>query len=318
MHTMTQQSPIVGIDIAQASLDLFMPGQPRTMRFTNTPHGRASLLARLGPLNAPIIGLEPSGGYQAALLRDLLEHGFDARFADARRVRARATAHNAPAKTDAIDARFIARFIAETGGQKIECDPILEQLADILAARRTLLEQAQRLTQSAQARPPGRPRQMREDHARTERASADDLEQDARALLDQHPELARRAALLQTVPGVGPLVAMTLLAEVPELGRRSGKQIARLVGLAPFLRQSGATQAKATCQAGRAVPRQLLYLAAMAAKPSNPGFKDAFDRLAANGKPKMVALVAIMRKLATILNAILRDNTPWNPIHAAP
>jgi len=109
---------------------------------------------------------------------------------------------------------------------------------------------------------------------------------------------------------------MTMLAEMPELGSRTGKQIARLAGLAPFVRESGAWRGRAMCSGGRTVPRNLLYCAAMAARRSSPTFKAAFKHLVARGKPKMVALVALMRRLAVTLNAAFRDGSPWNPQHA--
>jgi transposase len=118
---------------------------------------------------------------------------------------------------------------------------------------------------------------------------------------------------MQTVPGCGPIVAMTLIAEAPELGVLNGKQAPRLVGLAPFIRKSGKWAGYARVGGGRPVPRKVLYMAAMAAKSADPGFKAFFDRLVAAGKPKMLALTALMRKLVTILNAILRDGTEWEP-----
>ncbi|MFO0430367.1 MAG: transposase, partial [Hyphomonadaceae bacterium] len=126
-----------------------------------------------------------------------------------------------------------------------------------------------------------------------------------------HAHLAEASRRLQTAPGVGPIVAMTLLGELPELGSLNSKQIARLVGLAPFIRESGQWKGRAHCSGGRMRPRNILYLAAMAAKRCHKPSKAFFDRLVSNAKPKMVALNALMRKLITQLNAMMRDQTDW-------
>jgi transposase len=316
MSSMPQLATIVGVDVSKASLDAHQLGAPRTERFANTANGRRRLLAWLQRLEAPVVGLEPSGGYERALLRDLLAAGIEARFADPRRVRKMAEAYNAPAKTDAIDARFIARFIKETGGTAIVRDPDREQLRDLLNTRTNLIETAQAQHQRASMLDPGAARQALLQLARAGEAKAKTLLAEASALVRRKPALRNLVRLAQTIPGIGPLVAMTWLAQMPELGQCSGKKIAKLAGLAPFIRQSGEWKGRAFCAGGRPNPRRLMYLAAMAAKRSSPPFKAAFDRLVASGKPKMVALVAIMRRLATILNAVIRDQTPWQPNHA--
>jgi transposase len=309
---MIQQNVFVGIDVSKAALDLAVLDASARRRFANAPKGWRALLAWLRTLGpGAVIGLEPSGGYETGVIGALLGAGFDVRFADARRVRLLAQAHNAPAKTDAIDAHFIARFIAETGGRKLRLDPARHALAELMKARRDLMDAARRLTQQAEAMTHAPARRALERHVKKLLVEAKAVERQALAHVCATPDLAAAAALLQTAPGVGPIVAATLLAEMPELGALTGKQAARLAGLAPFVRESGQWKGRAACAGGRMVPRNLLYLAAMAAKRKEHAAKAFFDRLVAAGKPKMVALTALMRKLLTALNAMLRDQKPW-------
>jgi transposase len=314
MQKTNTEAAIVGVDVSKDSLDVNVWGEACVTRFANDKAGHAKLARRLKTLGSnSIVGLEPSGGYERALIKAMLACGFDVRFADAGRVRHLARAHGASAKTDAIDARFIARFIAETGGRKITVAPQRERLADLLAARRALIEAAQAMTQRATLIDKSPARAALEKSARAMRAEADALERMARATVKADAALEAASRRMQGVPGVGPLVAMTLLAELPELGALNGKQIARLVGLAPAVRQSGKWTGYAKIDGGRAAPRNLLFLSAMSAKRTDPVLKAFFDRLVAAGKPKMVALVAVMRKLATVLNAIVRDQSEWAP-----
>jgi len=308
---MTQK--IAGCDVSKQALDVGFWPRGATRRFSNDAPGLKRLIAWLGRHGVAVVGLEPSGGYEKRAIKALIAAGFDVRFADARRVRLLAEAHNAGAKTDAIDAGFIARFIAETGGRKIVRDPAREKLRDLMAARRQLIDAALRLKQQATALERGAARRGLERSAAKLVAEAKALEAAARATLNADAALGRQARLLQTAPGIGVIAAATLLADMPELGALSGKQAARLAGLAPYVRESGHWKGRAACGGGRVVPRNLLYLAAMTAKRTNPAARAAFDRLVAAGKPKMVALVALMRKLLTALNAMLRDQKPWIP-----
>jgi len=308
---MTQK--IAGIDVSKHSLDACLLASGELVRFGNDAQGRKRLLRWLRRRGAEIVGLEPSGGYERAIVKALAGAGFDVRFADARRVRLLAQAHNAGAKTDAIDARFIARFIAETGGRKIHLDPARDVLAELMSARRNFIEAAQRLTQQAETLEHASARRAIERQVRRLMAEAKTMEAAALAHARAHTALAASLRLLMSAPGVGPIVAATLLAEMPELGALNGKQAARLAGLAPFVRESGQWKGCAAIGGGRRIPRNLLYLAAMAAKRTCAPARSLFERLVAAGKPKMVALTALMRKLITALNAMMRDQKPWTP-----
>jgi transposase len=308
----TPNTTVVGIDISKATLDAGLFDGSWADSFTNDAAGIARLIKVLTKrFQCLVVGLEPSGGYERKLIAGLLKAGIEARFADARRVRQLAQAYNAPAKTDAIDASFIARFIIETGGVVIKIDPALKALGEIMAARATLVEQAQRLEQVMTGTKEPTAKRALASVLKSMKTRIKVLEQRATEHVRAHARLHEASKRLQTAPGVGPIVAMTLLAEMPELGILNSKQIARLAGLAPFIRESGQWRGRATCSGGRTVPRNMLYLAAMAAKRCNPTYKAWFDRLVANHKPKMVALNALMRKLLTSLNAMIRDQKDW-------
>jgi transposase len=314
MNQDLKDAMIVGVDVSKDTLDVNVFGEEQVTRFSNDKGGCAKLATWLKKQKKRVVvGLEPSGGYERPLIKALLDKGIEARFADAGRVRHLACAFGAPAKTDPIDSRFVARFIAEVGGRVITRDSLREGLAELLSARRDLIEEAERLTQKAARLDKGSARTALEKNARLARSEAQALEREALALVKAHAQLKALFRRLQTAPGVGPIVAMTLIAELPELGVLTGKEAVRLTGLAPFIRKSGKWEGCAKIAGGRAVPRKVLYMAAMAAKVCDPTLKAFFDQLVARGKLKKVALVAVMRKLLNALNAIVRDGTEWDP-----
>lgn len=308
---MPQESVFVGVDVSKADLEVRGLGEARSRRVKNSPAGFARLIAEL-PAGA-VVGIEPSGGYERGVVRALLAAGVEVRWADPGRVRALARAVGSPAKTDAIDAELIARYVAHTGGRPVRIEPERERLGDLLKARAAAVETANRLKAQADAFEPGPAREGLERLEALARQEAAGLLRAAMDLIAACEALIRPWRLLQTAPGVGPLVAAELLAHMPELGEVARKPIAKLAGLAPYIRRSGAWCGRATCSGGRSRPRQLLYLAAMAAIKACPQIKARYQRLVATGKPKMVALTACMRTLLTNLNAMLRDQRPWSP-----
>ncbi|HEV7383651.1 MAG TPA: IS110 family transposase [Phenylobacterium sp.] len=307
---MPQDVEFFGVDVSSRELEVRGLGEARSWQAPNAPKGWRRL-AKLWAGQAVVVGIEPSGGYEAGLVRTLVEAAIQVRWADPARVRALAKALGAPAKTDAIDAAMIARYVAETGGRPVQLDADRQALRDLLAARRAAIETAGRLTLQAQGLAAGSPRKALERIAAEAERTAKALKDQLIEALRQRPALEAQWRLLQTAPGVGPLVAAELIASMPELGRVSGKAIAKLAGLAPFIRQSGAWRGKATCSGGRARPRGALYLAAMASLRAKAGLRPVYDRLVANGKPRMVALVACMRRLLVALNAMATEQTPW-------
>ena len=297
------------MDVSKADLDVRDLGQAKSRRVKNRPEGWKRLIGSL-PAGA-VVGVEPSGGYERGLVRALLKAGVDVRWADPSRVRALAKALGTPAKTDPIDAELIGRYIAHTGGRAVQIDPDRERLREVLAARSAAQQMAERLQAQATALDPGPGRQALERLQTAARREVVALTRAAMALIAACPTLTQPWRLLQSAPGVGPIVAAGMLADMPELGRISRKAIAKLAGLAPYIRESGVWRGKAVCSGGRTRPRSLLYMAAMAARRASPSIKAFFERLTASGKPKMVALNACMRKLLTALNAMLRTGQAW-------
>jgi transposase len=246
----------------------------------------------------------------------LIEAGIEVRWADPARVKALGRALGAPAKTDALDARMIARFVAQAAGRPIELDDERQGLKDLLAARAAAGQVCRQLLAQAKSLGEGPARQALEALAGEADAKAKALTAQAMDYIRQRQAMKRPWTLMQTAPGVGPLVAAELIAHMPEMGRASGKALAKLAGVAPFVRQSGLWQGRAVCSGGRTRPRQMLYLAAVASLHAKQGMRPIFQRLVANGKPSKVAINACMRRLLVTLGAMIRDNAPWKPMAA--
>jgi transposase len=308
---MAQSGVFVGIDVSKGHLDVAVWPTGETFRVTNDREGRAALVKRLKALGPEAVGFEASGGYERALLKALLDADLPARRLNALRVRLFAEAHGILAKTDRLDAVVIARFVAQVPQHPMERNEAAEALAEMVTARRQLCEELTRAklqdqhTQSVVVK--------RLAKRRAARLAADILTLD-KALAEavaNDPELARKNALLRSVPGVGPVFSHTLLALLPELGRLTNRQVAALVGVAPFAFDSGLMRGQRHIYGGRKPVRDVAFMAAMVGAKCNPVLKTFRQRLIDAGKKPKVALVAVMRKLVTILNAMLRNNTAW-------
>jgi transposase len=258
-----------------------------------------------------IIALEATGGFETVVTAALAAAALPVVVVNPVQVRAFARALGQRAKTDPIDAGVIAHF-AEATRPQIRSLPDAETLllADLVQRRRQIIEmigaESQRLKRA--------PDSLRKSIARLIKALQKELtsvDTDIDGAVRTSPAWRETEDLLTSVPGVGKTISRTLIAELPELGRLNRKQIAALAGLAPFTRQSGAWRGKSCIGGGRVSVRSALFMGAMVAKRHNPALKTFFDRLVAVGKPRMVALIAVARKLLTILNAILRDQKPW-------
>lgn len=310
---MPQQTAYVAVDVSKATLEIGVYGEPRTWRAANAASGWTKLLKWLGRLDRPVVvGVEPSGGYERGVVEALLRGGIEVRWCDPARVRAMARALGAPAKTDSIDVGMIGAFLAHAGGRLARLDPERETLKATLAARQAAQEAAQRLEAQAAALPEGPAREALAAVAANARQAARDLTCQSLELVRTSARLQSTWRRLQTAPGIGPLIAAELLAHMPELGCVSSKAIAKLAGLAPFTRQSGAWTGRAFCSGGRPRPRQLLYLAVIASLRGQAGARPVYERLRSAGKPAKVALTACMRRLIVSLNAMLRNGTTWS------
>lgn len=304
---------VVGIDVSKDRLDVHVRPAEDRFAVARDTEGIASLIERLRPLGCTTIALEATGGYEALAAAALAAAGLPVVVVNPAQVRAFANALGKRAKTDPIDAAVIAHF-AEATEPAIRPlkDAETQLLADLVARRRQIIA----MILAERQREMRAPARVRASIARLVKALArelDRLDGDLDAAVKASPAWRERENLLASVPGVGKVIARTLIAELPELGTLDRRSIAALVGLAPWTRQSGQWRGKSFIGGGRRDVRAALFMGAMVAARHNPTLKTFRDKLIAAGKPKLVALVAVARKLLTILNAIARSKTPWHP-----
>jgi len=307
----------IGIDVAKAELVVAARPSGAPWTVTNDDAGVRTLVARLQEAAPTLIVLEATGGYELLAVGALAAAALPVVVVNPRQVRDFAKATGQLAKTDHVDAAILALF-AERVQPAVRPlpDAAAQELDALLARRRQLLEMLQaernRLGQVF-----GRGKQPVRKSLKTHITF---LERELRIadtelgqMIRQSPAWREQDDLLQSVPGVGRVVALTLLAELPELGRLSRRAIAKLVGIAPLSHDSGTLRGHRFVQGGRASVRAMLYMAALVATKRNAVIRAFYQRLVATGKPKKLALVACMRKLLTMLNAMVRSKTPWQP-----
>jgi transposase len=302
--------------VSKAFLDVSAPARNLTLRVANDESGIAELLARLQTLSPARIVLEATGGLEVAVASALSVAGLPVAVVNPRRVRAFAQASGQQAKTDRLDALTLARF-AEVIRPPVRPLPApqAQELGALLARRRQLVEMLTMERNRRHSAPVCLHARLDKHIAylQDELAQADD---DLHTHLKSSPVWQAADEVLQSVPGVGQTVAFTLLAELPELGQLTRQQIAALAGLAPFNADSGQKRGQRVIYGGRAGVRAALYMAALVAARHNPVIRAFYERLCAAGKVKKVALVACMRKLLTILNAMLKSQTKWRTAQA--
>jgi transposase len=308
----------MGIDVSKARLDVHARAADRDEAFSNDEAGIAALVAYARATAPRLMVLEATGGLERALVATLMAAGLPVAVVNPRQVRDFAKASGRLAKTDRIDARVLAQFAqAIQPVQRALPDEAAQAFADQLTRRRQLVEMLAMEKNRLQQAPNKRVRQDLKKHIdwlhNRLRASEDGLRQ----AVESSPAWQAKRDLLAEVKGVGEVTVLTLIGLLPQLGQLDRKQIAALVGVAPFNRDSGTLRGRRTVWGGRAAVRQVLYMATLTAVRCNPVLKTFYTRLRSNGKAAKVALVACMRKLLTILNAMLRDGRPWNPEHAA-
>jgi transposase len=302
---------IVGIDISKARLDVHLHPSGEAFSVANGKAGITTLVRRLITPAPQAVGLEASGGYEQPLARALHAAGITVFILPPARVRSFARAIGIEAKTDALDAGVIARCLAATGDRlrPYAPDPACERLSALAAHRRRLIAERTGLASQLDTIDEPLVRRMIGARLRSIAHAILVLDKEMQALLDAEHRLGRRFQCLTAVKGVGPVLATGLVADMPELGRISAKAAAALVGVAPHARQSGNTTRPGRCRGGRKHLRDILYMATLSAVriPDSP-VAAFYKRLRANGKPFKLALVAAMRKLLSILNAIARNH----------
>ncbi|AHF82271.1 transposase [Rhizobium leguminosarum bv. trifolii WSM1689] len=303
---------VVGIDVSKERLDVAILPQGEVFAVGNDHAGIDELVERLKGIGVDAIALEATGGFEMLAVAGLSSAGLTVLVVNPAQVRAYANAIGRKAKTDPIDAAVIAAFVLAT---KPEIRPLrdaeTQALSELVARRRQIVqmivaeENRLRMALAKQAQ------KSIKRLLKALRRELESLDADLDSHIRKSPVWRVREALLTSVPGVGATTARTLLAELPELGSLDRRQIASLAGLAPWTRQSGKWKGKSFIGGGRGKVRAVLFMAALVASRYNPDLKAFRDRLVAAGKPKIVAIVATMRKLLTILNAIIRDGRPW-------
>jgi transposase len=310
---MQPSSVCVGIDISKAQLNLAVEPGGESFTVPYDDQGLATLILRLSPMAPRRIVVEATGGLERRLLRALVEAGLPVIAVNPRQVRDFARATGQLAKTDALDAQVLARFAAVIQPpERTLPDLQTQELAALLARRRQVLAM-QRAEQNRLDRAAGQVQKRIQAHLRWLSTELVRLERDLDDMIEQSPVWRTREELLQSVPGIGPVMSRTVLAELPELGLLNRKQVAALVGVAPFNRDSGRLRGQRTIWGGRAPVRTALYMATLVATRWNPVIRQFYQRLRAAGKAPKVALVAAMRKLLTILNAMMHQGTHWHP-----
>jgi transposase len=307
---------VIGIDVSKDRLDVAVHPAGDAFVVARDPEGLETLLARIQPLGPAAVAVEATGGYETVVAATLAAAALPVVVVNPAQVRAFAQALGKRAKTDPIDAAVIAHFVAATRPAiRPLPDDQTRLLADLVARRRQILAMivAERQRQKRLAE-----KRLQKSIARLLAAlqkELSSLETDLDEAVRGSPAWRDKENLLASVPGVGKVVARTLIAELPELGTLDRRQIAALAGLAPWTRQSGRWRGRSFIGAGRATVRAALFMAALTAARWNKDLKTFRDRLVQAGKPKIVAIVATARKLLTILNAIVRDNQPWQTKH---
>jgi transposase len=309
---MTNTPVCVGIDVSKQQLDIALrPG--RRYSVPNNEAGVASILADLKTVSLTLVVLEATGGLELPLTSALALAGLPVVVVNPRQVRDFAKATGQLAKTDAIDAQVLARFAEVIRPEPRSLpDEQTQALAALVTRRQQLIEMlTAEKNRLASARRTIR-KNLRSHIAWLERA-LEQADTNLAETIRQSPVWCEKEALLRSVPGIGPVLTTTLLANLPELGTLTHKQIAALVGVAPLNRDSGTLRGRRTVWGGRARVRTALYMAAIVAARFNPIIRGFYQRLCAAGKAKKVALVACMRKLLVIVNSMLKHQTPWNP-----
>jgi len=305
----------IGIDVAQARLDIAIrPGS--SFSRAHDESAIVTLVEQLRALRPTLIVLEATGGMEIPLTSALATAGLPVVVVNPRQVRDFAKASGQLAKTDALDAQTLAQF-AEV--MRPTARPLPDEqtraLAALLTRRRQLVEMLTAEKNRLLSAPPPIRKRLRTHIAWLER-ELHHTDTDLSAAIRQSPVWREKDELLRSVPGVGPVLTSTLLANLPELGTLTNKQIAALVGVAPLNRDSGTLRGKRTVWGGRAQVRAVLYMSAIVAARFNPVIRAFYQRLQRAGKAKKVALTACMRKLLTILNAMLKHRTPWRDMEA--
>ncbi|MBK7860676.1 MAG: IS110 family transposase [Archangiaceae bacterium] len=303
----------IGVDVSKQKLDVSVRPTGECRTFANDEVGIEEVLAFCEGQHATRVLMEATGGYEVKLLAALVAAGLPAVSINPRQARDFAKANNRLAKTDRIDASVLAHFAeAIKPPMRDVPDDRTRELVELVQRRRQLIDMRTAEKNRLEHATP-KVRQSIAKHIAWLNKRIDDIDEQTKKRIRQTPAWREKEELLTSVTGVGPTTALTLVSMLPELGKLNRKEIASLVGVAPFNRDSGAMKGRRTICGGRGGVRSVLYMAALSAIRTNPTLKATYQRLLSSGKPSKVALVACMRKLLVALNAMCRDRKEWAP-----
>ena len=313
-----QEPRFVGIDVTKAHIDAAVRPEGQVWRIPYDGAGTEDLVTQLVNMAPDTVLLEATGGLELPLVAALAAAALPVVVVNPRQVRDFAKATGRLAKTDALDAQVLAHFAEAVRPPVRPLRDADTQELNSLTTRRNQVMTMMVAERNRLGRATGAVRPRIEAHLNWLRQELDGLDQEPRDLLRRSPVWREKDDLLRSVPGVGQQVSLTLLAYLPELGTLDRRQIAALVGVAPINRDSGAVRGKRTVWGGRARVRAVLYMGALVASRYNPVIRALYQRLVSAGKPKKVALSACMRKLLTIVNAMVKTGQHWNPTMVTP
>ena len=307
-------SNFIGIDVGKKKLDLALWGDSNSWQTDNNEEGIEELLGWVQSIPDCLVVAEASGGLEMKAVTAISLAGIPVSVANPTRVRAYAKAIGQLAKTDAIDAQMIAQYAAVIQPEPQRVKDEQELTLSALVTRRKQLVEMRTAEKNRLSTAPTSIKEHILEHLAWLKESIDSINEEINLLISSHTEWKEKAVRLTTVPGVGFVTAATLLADLPELGRVNRQKIAALAGLAPYNRDSGKKSGRRRIFGGRSSVRRVLYMATLSGTSNNPVISTFYQRLVDQGKPKKVALTACMRKLLTILNAMVRDEADWAPI----
>ena len=317
MSPTTNQPIYVGVDVSKNNLQAAILPSGDSFSVPNDEGGLDELTNRLrGAPPTTLVVLEATGGYERPVVASVAASKIAVAVVNPRQVRDFAKATGTLAKTDRIDARILARFAqAIRPSPKSPPDAEAREFCAIVARRRQIISMMSAEKNRLSIRDSKAVRKRIQAHIRWLQKELEGIDKGLDEAIEDSPTFKENEALLKSVPGVGEVLCRTLLAELPELGSLSPKKLCALVGVAPLNRDSGDRRGKRTTWGGRSGVRKALYMGALVAARHNPTIKEFYERLLGAGKPKKVALVACMRKLLVILNAMIRDRSPWRCPH---
>jgi len=305
----------IGIDISKNKLDISFSDN-ETASYDNNLSGFKQFLQQIPDKNKTRVVMEATGGYERSLVQFLQEKGVAVCVVNAKRVRDYAKALGKLAKTDKIDSHVIRLFAGAINPNVTEQLSESQQSLDSLTSRRNQLVKQRAMEKNHSETVTNK--ETKRSINRTIKFLDKEIgmiEEKINKLIDLDSELKEKVNRLTTIKGIGPVAAVTIVSDIPELGALANKEISALVGVAPFCRDSGSMRGKRTIWGGRSQVRSILYMATLSAVKHNPAIKVFYDRLVSKGKPKKTALVACMRKLIIIANSMIKNNVDWNPNH---